>query len=350
MKLRMTFLLVAVAVAVAVVAIINPFESEPERVPDSPWFYSVSMDDIKEIAVNYQDNRIRFIESDKGVWKFEDPAGIPTWHQRWGGMTLLLSGPHTRRDLTPTTLTLDNLAQYGLEDPATIIDVGLTEGRTIQFRLGDKTTDGLHHYGQVIGFPQLFLIADVWGDVLNRLALEPPLPRWYIKRDLEEIVELNIFLGSYLDGDTPLLRFEERSGSWFVQDFTKDRARVAVDAERWAEVVPLLSGPPNVSVAESVVPFDDYTVFGITDDSNSIEIRYTEISDTGLKYNEGLTFIIGSLTPDQQWYYGREAGEAIGQPVLLLDVEWTDKLLALYDDIPYGEEPQRIVPADDSKS
>ena len=69
-----------------------------------------------------------------------------------------------------------------------------------------------------------------------------------------------------------------------------------------------------------------------------------------LKYNEGLTFIIGSLTPDQQWYYGREAGEAIGQPVLLLDVEWTDKLLALYDDIPYGEEPQRIVPADDSKS
>ena len=348
MKLRMTFLLVAVAIAVAVVAIINPFESDPESQPDSPWFYSVSMDDIREIEVNYQDSQVKFIESAQGVWEFEDPAGIPTSHQRWGGMTLLLSGPHTRRDLTPTTLTLDNLAQYGLENPITVIDVGLTEGRTIQFRLGDKTTDGLHHYGQVIGFPQLFLIADAWGDVLNRLATEPPLPRWYVKRDLEEIVELNIYLGDYIAGDTPLLRFEERSGSWFVQDYEKDRARVAVDAERWKVVVPLLTGPPNISVAEAVVPFDDYTVFGITDESSSIEIRYSAVSETGLNYSDGLVYIVGSLTPDQQWYYGKTGGSAIGQPVLLLDAEWTDKLLALYDDIPYGEEPLRIVPADNT--
>ena len=348
MKLRMTFLLVAVAIAVAVVAILNPFKSEPESQPDSPWFYSVSMEDIREIEVNFQDNQVKFIESEEGIWGFEDPADIPTSHQRWGGITLLLSGPHTRRDLTPTTLTLDNLAQYGLENPITIIDVGLTEGRTIQFRLGDKTTDGLHHYGQVIGFPQLFLIADAWGDVLNRLASEPPLPKWYVKRDLEEIVELNIFLGDYVSGDTPLLRFEERRGEWFVQDYTRDRDRVAVDAERWQEILPLLSGPPDIAVAEAVIPYDDYTPFGITEDSKAIEIRFSAVSDTGLKYNEGLTFIVGSLTPDQRWYYGKTAAAALGAPVLLLDVDWTDKILALYDDIPYGEEPQRIVPADNS--
>ena len=346
MKLRITFLLVAVAIAVAVIAIINPFESTPEIVPASPWFYSVAMEDIREIEVNNEDNQVRFIKSEKGVWEFEDPASIPTAHQRWGGMTLLLSGPHTRRDLTPTNLTLDNLDQYGLENPITVIDVGLTEGRTVQFRLGDKTTDGTHHYAQVIGFPQLFLIADAWGNVLNRLASEPPLPKWYVKRDLEETVELSIYLGNYIIGDTPLLRFEERSGSWFVQDHTRDRDRVAVDAERWKGIEPLLAGPPNISVAESVVEFDDYTPYGIVDDSNSIEIRYNSVTKAGLEYSEGLVFIIGSLTPDQHWYYAMEVTGSIGQPVLLLDVDWTDNLLALYDDIPYGEEPKRIVSAD----
>ena len=346
MKLRMTLLLVAVAIAVAVVAIINPFESEPESAPDTPWFYSVEMQDIREIGVSHLDSRVNFIKTEQGIWEFENPAGIPTSFQRWGGMTLLLSGPHTQRDLTPTNLTLDNLAQYGLENPLTIIDVGLTEGRVIQFRLGDKTTAGTHHYGQVIGFPQLFLIVDAWGDVLNRLASDPPFPKWYVKQDLADVVELNIYLGNYISGDTPLLRFEERRGSWFVQDHELDRARVAVDAERWKEIEPLLKGPPNISVAVPVIEFDDYAPYGITDDSYSIEIRSNAVTSSGLEFNEGLIFIIGSLTPDQRWYYAKTTGTSIGKPVLLLDAEWTDTLLALYDDIPYGEEPIRIASTD----
>ena len=341
MSVRLTMALVVAAIAVGIVVYINPFEGDEESRERSPWFYNVAMEDIDVVSITHDGKSIKLQRGEGRVWEFEDPAGIPPLTDRWSGMTLLLSGPRTRRDLSATKITIDDPAQYGLDNPKTIIDVGLSEGRTVQFRLGDPTTNGRHRYGQVIGFDELFLITAGWGDVLGRLATEPPIPAWYIERDPETITEISVFLSKPESENPSILRFKQKDGSWMVRDFRTDEEDLPVDSEQWAEFIPLLGGPPNLTVADIRVEDNDYAPYGIFDDSRAIEIRFPAKKDE-LEYNDGVLFVIGSKTPDERWYYGRSGNIARRQAVFLVDVEWTDTLFGLYDAIPYGEvtEPQ----------
>lgn len=220
MNLKITLGLVVIAVAIGVVTYANPFAGEEERVPRPPWFYQVSIDDINRIEVSSEGESVRFDETSEGTWAFDDPAGIPPSAQRWGGITLLVSGPATARDLTATNTFINDPAEFGLDNPHTIVKVGLTGDRQIEFRLGDKTTDGGQHYGEVVGFDELFLIAGQWGDVLARLAKEPPLPKWYVERTPEELEVVNIYSVFPGDKDTASLRFERKDDEWTVRDPT----------------------------------------------------------------------------------------------------------------------------------
>ena len=342
MNLRVTLALVVVAAAVGVVAYINPFSGDDEKPAKSPWFYQISRDDIQSISLTYRGDEVGFVRTGQTTWEFASLPTIPPLHHRWGGITTLLSGPQTRRDLTAASPTIDNPAQYGLDNPETIVNVGLTADRQLEFRLGDKTTDGGHHYAQVLGFPQLFIISAAWGDVIARLVTEPPFPRWYIKRHPDEIGELNLYLGDPEALDTPLLHFKKRDDVWSVRDLSTDDDLKPVDADKWKEEVSaLLSGPPNVTVAVAAVDDQDYTPWGIVDDSKAIEIRFEGVTEKGVNFIDGVLFIIGDKTPDGGSYYSLSEGPETVKPVILLDAQWTETLLGLADDIPYadGTEP-----------
>ena len=346
MKLRTTLLLVMAAVAVGVIVYINPFKKSPELQEASPWFYQVDEDDIDFIEIIHQGDRARFVRVAPYSWAFEDPEGIPPSHYRWGGITLLFTGPQTRRDLTVAAPIIEDPAQYGLDDPGTIVNVGLTLDRELQFRLGDTTTDGNHHYAQVGDFPQLYIIASAWGDVVARLVTERPYPEWYVKRDPEEIREVNVYKGDPTSEETPVLRFgRKRDGTWLVRDFAQDADATPVDTERWEEILPLLSGPTSVSVEAYEVEDRDYTPWGIADDSRAIELRFLGRTERGTSFLDGVLFKIGSKTPDGQGYYARVEEDIIRKPVLVVDAEWTDKLLGLYEDIPRARQPNASTPA-----
>ena len=238
--------------AFGAVARYTPFATQLRSVSRShPWFYQVSFDDIIGIEVNAGGNTERFLKNDKDAWVFERLDGIPPSHTRWGGIVLLVSGPQTRRDLTSGPVgfeegfsavraTIDDPAEYGLDDPTLVVRLGLTADRELEFRLGDKTTDGNHHYGEVIGFDELFLIADIWGEVLARLANEPPLPKWWVYRDPETITEVNIYTGVVGEPDGPFLRLQQEEGEWVARNFDTDEENRPVDPDRFAEYLPPL--------------------------------------------------------------------------------------------------------------
>ena len=196
MNWKLTASLVVVAAFVGAFVYFNPFASPEERRPRSPWFYQLNFDDIIQIEVNSGSETERFSKNDKGAWVIDRLGDIPPSHMRWGGIVLLLSGPQTRRDISEikSEFTEEERVQYGLDDPGLVVNIGLTGDRELEFRLGDKTTDGNHHYGEVVGFKQLYLIADSWGDVLTRLAVEPPTPKWWRRcgprRDLASAMAL----------------------------------------------------------------------------------------------------------------------------------------------------------------
>ena len=345
MSLRTTLALVAAALIVGVIAYVNPFAKGEKEERERPWFYLVAEDDIETIGVTHQGNDVEFIKIARNQWEFTEPAGIPPSHVRWGGVVLLLSGPQTNRDLTITAPTIDDRAQYGLEDPVTTVTVSLTKERQLEFRMGDKTTDGGHYYGEVLGFPQLFLIAREWGNVISRLAAEPPLPKWYVDRDPETLYGMAMFMGNPTDKETPKLAFARRKGEWFVQDRSVDERKVPVNMEQWEPFIPLLVTIPPPTVVVASVEDQDYTPWGIDDDSIAFEIEWESFTERGTEFTDAVGFQLGDKTADGKHYFAKYVANIFQfrLPVLHLDAEWVDALLGLWDAIPYDfEERARL--------
>ncbi len=337
MNWKATLLLVVLAIGAAIVVYINPFEKTEEEEEDPPWFYQVSFDDVMSINVTHNDNNVSFSKPTPNAWVFDDPVGIPPDHFRWGGIVLLLSGPQTKRDFSTVRDTVDNPAQYGLDNPRLVVDVGLTANRNVSFRLGDATSDESFSYAQVTGFPQLFLIAKSWGDVLARLADEPPIPKWFVEREIAEIEELSIFLGDVDGEEGAVLRIQQDNGEWFARNLATDEENRPLDTEKWAALLPFMTGPPNILVENPRIEDRDYTRWGIEDNGPSIEIRFRGITDRGTSFIDGILFRMGDKTEDGLHYYATSASDQIINPVLKLDAEWTEMMYALYNDVPYGD-------------
>ena len=337
MNWKATVLLVLIAVGAAVVVYINPFEKTEEKEDDPPWFYQVSYDDVNSIDVTHRDNQVSFHRPTPNTWVFDDPAGVPPDHFRWGGIVLLLSGPQTKRDFSTVRAVIDDPAEYGLDDPQLIVEVGLTANRNISFRLGDATADGTFSYGQVTGFSQLFLIAKSWGDVLGRLADEPPIPKWFVKREFSAIDEVNVFLGDDGDEEGAVLRIQKEDGEWVARNLAIDDENRPLDADKFAEFYPHMVGPPEVLVEIPRNEDRDYTRWGIEDNGPSIEIRFRGTTERGTSFIDGVLFRMGDKTDDGRHYYATSASDAVINAVLKLDAKWTEMMYSLLEDTPYGD-------------
>jgi hypothetical protein len=339
LNLKATLALIILAVIAVAVYIFNPFTQEDKKPPPKPWFYQVSVDDMTSIRITHKDKSESFVKTPSGTWAFDWDILIPPNHNRWGGIAFILGGPQTKRDLTETTTLIVDPAQYGLDNPHTVVNIGLTLNRTLEFRLGDKTTNGWHHYGQIVGFPQLFLIADTWGDVLARLAVEPPYPKWYIERPTDQISEINIFPKSEnVKSDKAQLNFKrEKDGTWRVIDYLVGTESQLVDDDKWQKLLPTIKNPSGVDVAVHKVRDRDYSQWGIGDNSAAVEIRFENTTEQGTTYTDGSLLLIGDPDSGGQAYYGKSAEEGVTQPVLLFPKLWVETILGLYEDIPYAD-------------
>ncbi len=338
MNIKVLLVLIAVAVVVGIVAWINPFASTTKAKPDAPWFYQVSESDIDLIEVRYRNETVRFLRDEERKWQFEGLTGVAPRRERWGGMVLILTGPKSRRVCEEC---VDNPAQYGLTRPETEVRVSLSDGRDINVRLGDVTTDGANHYGQVEGFDQVFLITSSWGEVLRRLVLDPPLPKWFVQREPDDILELSIIKGEDHGGDNSWLQFKIREGAWTVQRHGIDTKWVGLQMDRWnIEGVPLLQGPVGQVLVETHV--DDFTPYGIFEKSTAIHLRFAGLTSRGTEYEDGVIYRIGALSENGTGYYARTEEGELAQPLLLLPTSWVDGVFALDNDPLYIEIPPRL--------
>jgi hypothetical protein len=336
MNIKLTIILLSFAVIAGIVFIVNPFTTDTDKGPPKPWFYQVHVDDMTGIEIVYNNEVESFIKTPSNTWAFTGDPQIPTDRVRFGAIDFLLGGPQTKRDLSETNVIIENPAQYGLDAPHTTVTIKLTLDRTLQFNLGDKTTDGNHHYGQVIGFPQLFLISDTWGDVIARLVYEKPLPKWFRPLNPLRIVEVNVFGKSDdPENQTNYVSYIKKQGEWEVTDYRIDTKAKKIDAEKFGNILPTLSRPENVGIVTHRVWDKDYTEWELTDNSMLVEIRFEEISEEGTKFKDSVVFHIGKTTVDGSSRYARPENDDPYQPVLVLPLDWLSAIMGLYNDVPY---------------
>ena len=335
MNYKITIFFILAAIIAGAIYYINPFAEVEEKLIAKPWFYQLSNDDMVSINIKHMGQEVSFIKTTLGTWAFEGEEGIPPDMDRFGGIAYILGGPQTTRDLTETQIIIENPAQYGLENPHTIVDIGLTLDRNLKFRLGDKTTNGRNHYGQIEGFPQLFLIADSWGNVLSRLAEDIPYPKWYTYRDPLTIDELNILPENTNEDNPASVTFKKQlDGIWTVTDYRNNSEALNVDMDKWEQILPLLSRPEGVTVDIPNVKDKDYSPWGMTSNSAEIEIRFKGATQEGIIFTDGFTLIIGNKSENGDFYYGMPDYGGILEPVLKLPSNWVETLLNLSEDIP----------------
>ena len=357
MNFKITIILSIIAISIGAFLYYYTNNKTETVETDPPWFYQVSMDDINYIGLTKNDKSLSFYKNEDTTWSFVDPKGIPPSYTRWGGVTLLLSGPQTQRLLVADKI--ENPAEYGLDNPRLIIDFDLVGGRHLTLKLGDATSDFKHYYCQINDFEELFIIAATWNDVLGKLVDEPPIPKWYVKRSPESIVGLAIYKGDIQSQSTPSKKFETKNNKdWYFMDLTdsndekvsnslnkepgigyaaflKIGEKIELNQELWAQSKQLLSGPKNITVVKSdASEAEDYMKYGINKTSDAIELRFNSFSEKGTEFIDGLLFKIGDKTDDGKSYYAYSENKEYIKPVLAIDANWVESVIGLYDNPP----------------
>ena len=145
---------------------------EPAPIPTETFIYSINERDITSVEITHDGDTRRFVwDEELSEWVFDDATRSLVAQDRWGGITLLLSGPRVRRVLT---VDRSDWGRFGLDDPLTTIVLGLSNGQTLTVYLGIPSPDGQSDYVVREGSPQIVLVDRSWREVLVRLVTDPP--------------------------------------------------------------------------------------------------------------------------------------------------------------------------------
>ena len=322
MNIRTSLVLLIALALVAGWVYFYELRLSPELEEKAPWFYLTELREITAVSVTDQgERRGYFLDDADQQWHFDDEEQLPVDEDKWGGKVLLLSGPRSRilleEDATP-----EQLAEWGLQSPVTTATVSLTEARQVIVLMGDDTVDGSGTYAQLEGFPQVYLIANLWRQEIAKLVTDPPYPGWLLRTDPENVVELRLlYRGTEVE-------FEKDEDGWHFDD----EDRTPVDPTRWEAILPLLSGPSRIPIVEQEV--EDFSAYGITQDSTQITVLFEDAEAGRVVVPDIISYVIGDQAPDGDGYYARASGF---DQLLLLETAWIDPLTSLAEDPPYPE-------------
>ena len=180
MNIRLSFLLVAVLILFGGTFLVFQFtdligDSSGDNTANRPWLFKLDDNSIVHIQVSHAGRTVDYDRKPGGTTWFIQENGEETqvFQEKWSGTTLLLSGPQVNRIVTSS---FDNPASYGLEPPETVVKVTERSGLVYEFHMGSTTPDSGNQYTYLVGDPTLFTVPQIWAQVVNNLADEPPYP------------------------------------------------------------------------------------------------------------------------------------------------------------------------------
>ena len=329
MSLRLSLVLVIAACWIAIGAsIVISQLGQEERAEQPPFFFTLAPDDLRNISISSGSNATswHFRENDRR-WYFDDQQDVPTSLYRWGGITQLLGGPRSQRELKKT---IDDPALYGLDDPLLTVNVRLRDDRELTVEMGNLTPDGGAHYARQSGYDQLYTVDYSWGDVMLRLVEEPPYPEWFYTMDPSEATEILLFEANEV---TSGYAIDEESGDWVICDLpaidTPCTGSTPIDTDLIMDYLTHF-GEPAINGAEVLNLGDraEFEPYGLGVDAPYVHIRrevqvrelLTEVYRTSM--------IIGDATPDGTHRYA-VANET--EDIIRVDKAWGDKMLDLFE-------------------
>lgn len=316
MNIRLTILLVFVLALFGGAFLWFQFNQTAERIPPQPWLYKVDDDSIVHIEVTHAGQTGIYDKKPGGTtWYIQDEEQeTPVFLEKWSGTPLLLSGPQVRRVLAQS---VDNPASYGLDPPESVIKVTERSGITYEFHMGDSTPDGENQYASLIGDTQLFTVPQIWAQVINRLATEPPYVRLYYVGADNTVAAIGVeHNGQYLE-----YRSQFGGLDWVVAGDTE----MPVSGERWPDILQSMTTPPISRILSDKI--DDPADYGLEQPNTTVEVVTRQESP--------YIFYLGSPTEDGQDRYAEVKGR---KELYTVSESWAQMVFGLVTEPPYSAE------------
>ncbi len=324
-----------VLIAVTWLFTLGPF-STSTSVERLPFLYTLQREDIVKVTVEHNSNVSSWIyREDIQRWVFESMPWVVVDDTRWAGILLLLSGPRQARTLNEYA---DNLSEFGLSDPATVVSLGLRDGTVRNISIGISTPDGQRNYVYTSSTGSLALIDVSWSEIITRLVEQPPYPKWFYKFQPLSVRELIIFENSSIKH---AYGRNTESGKWFicVLPIEKDPCdgEDPADSDRVLENLQHIANHKIIGLAAlDLNTVEEFEQFGNTTNSPYIRIRLENQSPDGITEITGITLNIGNNTSDGNGVY---AVISETNDVVVLDRNWTEIVINnLFTNLPLYEE------------
>ena len=323
MSIRTSIILVVALAMVAGYVFFIQLRQVEEEEEQPPWFYNLDISDLTRIHIKDGEENASFHLGEDNVWRIGDPDGIPVGLERWGGITLLLTGPRSRRLLDEQPA---ELVPYGLDDPPTVIEVDLKDGRSINVLLGLTTPDGQNDYARVDGFPQVFTVFTGWRESLTKLIEDPPYPEWFYNAEAKTINRFELFTQ---EGFLSLIR---EGDEWHFND---DEA-ATVDPEELPAILAHLENPEQELIAPDT---PDLAQYGLDEPVVSLFLETQKLDDEGFNVVSHSRYLIGGPTEDGSAYYAQTVrGEFPFREIFTIEASWTEALEALAAGYPHADD------------
>ena len=334
MNIRLTFLLVAVLVIFGGTFLIFRFTdlitgSSGDSAENRPWLFRVDEDSIMHIEISHAGRTVNYDRKPGTATWFIQENGEETLvsQDKWSGTLLLLTGPKVNRVVASS---FPNPSSYGLEPPETVVKISERSGLSYEFHIGSPTPNSENQYVYLVGDPTLFTVPQIWAQVINKLADEPPYPPasegsagdqvLLFRVDEDSVVHIQVsHAGRTVDYDR-----KPGTTTWFIQENGEE---TQVFQEKWSGTLPLLTSPLVDRVVEA--SFDNPVSYGLEPPESVVKI----IQRSGQSYE----FHIGNPSPNGENQYVSLAGD----PTLFTVPQiWAQMINNLADEPPYPPTPE----------
>ncbi len=152
-------------------------EERQKREEAKKKVFQVEDKDISEISLIYPDRMITGVKKGDKQWEITSPAGVDADPDEW--QQLASNIPKIEREDT-VAQNVQDLAQFGLKDPAVKLSAKTKDGKTIEILFGGENPRKTYNYAKLPGGVDVFLTASNWAktftknlsDLRNKKVLE----------------------------------------------------------------------------------------------------------------------------------------------------------------------------------
>ncbi len=247
-------------------------------------FVSIDADDLTALSWTYDGETYTLQKDADGDWQWPEDTEFPISQTTVSYMEYALSDITATRALENVT----DFAQYGLDDPQSVISYTTADGSNVEIRTGDYNDVSSEYYAQLAGENTVYLVSgDYMEDfqyTIDDLLQTESLPIY------EEDTELRVTI----DGKTTVYDLTEDADDADGEDAAAPTAQEIADGVRGLNFETCV----NYKAGKS-----DLAAYGLDKPQMSFTIKGKQTEDDGSSTTAQFTLQIGSKTGDS--YYVR---------------------------------------------